>query len=117
MRSSLVVLSLAVLASTSCGTATPPTRAQTIAGLTGVAATGQMLYMQQCVSCHGPAGDASTISTNNKSMVAYVKANTAEATIGILIDGVPNTGMASFKGLSNTNLADLYAYVKNTLSK
>jgi mono/diheme cytochrome c family protein len=102
---------------TSCGTATPPTRAQTIAGLTGVAATGQMLYMQQCVSCHGPAGDAATPSTNNKSMVTYVKANTADAAIGILVDGVPNTAMVSFAALSNQQLADIYAYVKNTLSK
>jgi mono/diheme cytochrome c family protein len=116
-RLSLVVLSLTVLAFTSCGTATPPTRAQTIAGLTGVAATGQNLYMQQCVSCHGPAGDAMTASTDNKSMVAYVKANTSDAVIGIFIAGVPMTSMVSFQALSDQNLADIYAYVKNTLAK
>ncbi len=117
MRTTLVLLSLSVLALTSCGSATPATRAQTIAALTGVAATGQTLYMQQCVSCHGPAGDATTASTDNKSMVAYVKANNAETVIGILVDGVPSTSMVSFAALSNQNLADLYAYVKNTLAK
>lgn len=93
------------------------TRAQTILSMTGVSATGQTVYLQQCVSCHGAAGDAVTPNTDNKSMVAYVKANTAESVVNIVINGVPMTAMVSFAALSDQNMADLFAYVKGTLAK
>ncbi len=114
-RFSLSAAALTALAFSGCGGTTPPTRAQTIAALTGVAATGQGVYNAQCVSCH--QADGNGIAGVYKSATAYVKANTAEAFFNKLIDGVPNTSMVSYKTLTDQQLADCYAYIKNTLAK
>jgi mono/diheme cytochrome c family protein len=113
-RFSLSVAAVAAMTLSGCGGTTPPTRAQTIAALTGVAATGQSVYTAQCVSCHQADGNG---NASYKSATAFVKANTAEAFFNKTIDGVPGTAMVSYAALTNQQLADCYAYIKNTLAK
>ncbi len=111
-----LLLALATLAlAAGCGPAAPPSaRATTIAALTGVSATGQNLYAANCASCHGYDGKGS-ISSDYVSIAATVKSRTAGEFIDFILNGVPNTSMASFSTLSDQQLADIYAYVKTVL--
>lgn len=91
-----------------CG---PATRADQVATLTGVAASGRGVYEANCSSCHGSSGRGTTTG------VSLASARTKGATdfLGKVIEGVPGTAMSTFASLSDQQLADVYAYVTVTL--
>lgn len=108
---SLVALTLGLFAG--CG---PMSRTEKIAALTGTATAGKTVYEANCSSCHGSSGKG-TPSSSNVDITDHVKEHPAADFLAFIVNGVPNTNMASYASLSDQQLADLYAYIKNTLAK
>ena len=109
------LLALGVLAAAlvACGGAT---RAQKVAAISGVAADGKAIYDAQCSNCHGMDGKGVTTGTNTgTAVVDTIKDRTEESFIAATIYGVAGTQMASFANLSDQDLANVYAYIKETL--
>ena len=105
----MIVGGLAMTA-TACG---PMTRAEKVAATTGNAMAGQSLYAS-CASCHGSDGKG---TASGPSLVDAVGHHSSTQLIQTIIDGVPGTTMASYSGLTDQQLADIYAHIKQTLAK
>mgnify|MGYP000952077755 CR=1 FL=1 len=102
-----VMWSVIMLAAVSaCG---PMSREEKIAALTGTAATGATLYTAQCASCHGADGKG---TASGVDLWEPVKNDPATELLGVIINGKKGTSMASYSGLADQQLADLYAHLK-----
>lgn len=109
----LMILGTLTAGLVGCGGGTP-TRAETVAGLTGSATNGKSVYESTCSSCHGANAKGTATGSN---LVAAVKARTAESFLGSVINGVTGTVMTAYgNSMTDQQLADLLAYVKE-LSK
>ncbi|MFZ5442477.1 MAG: c-type cytochrome [Myxococcota bacterium] len=97
---------VALVAVSACG---PATREEKVAALTGSASSGAMLYAAQCASCHGADGKG---TASGVDLWEPAKNDPATEVIGVIINGKKGTAMASYSGLSDQQLADLYAHLK-----
>lgn len=73
---------------------------------------GQTVYQTNCVACHQAAGTgvpgAFPALANSKKVLGD-----PHAQVGVLLNGVPGTAMASFKQLSDVELAAVATYTRN----
>ena len=76
-------------------------------------ARGQQVYMANCAACHQPTGQG---VPNAFPALAGSKVvlGPKEAQILLVLHGKPNTAMASFKQLSDTELAAVVTYTRNS---
>ena len=88
---------MAFLALSGCAPDTP--RARSVVALQGDAARGAALYEQMCSQCHRDA-------TNWGVVIALYGASGVVSTV---INGVPHTRMPAFADMTDQQLADLYA--------
>jgi cytochrome c oxidase subunit II len=74
---------------------------------------GEKIYAANCVACHQPTGKgmppAFPALSGSKLVLGPV-----DAQIGILLNGRPGTAMQSFSRLSDTDLAAVITYTKNS---
>jgi cytochrome c oxidase subunit II len=74
---------------------------------------GQQIYMANCAACHQPTGvgvpNAFPPLAGSKVVVGP-----KEAQILLVLNGKPGTAMASFKQLSDTDLAAVVTYTRNS---
>jgi cytochrome c oxidase subunit II len=74
---------------------------------------GEKIYAANCVACHQPTGKgmppAFPALSGSKLVLGSV-----DAQIGILLNGRPGTAMQSFSRLSDTDLAAVITYTKNS---
>ena len=74
---------------------------------------GEKVYAANCVACHQPTGKgmppAFPALAGSKAVLAA-----AEQQINVLLIGRPNTAMQSFAQLSNTDLASVITFTKNS---
>jgi len=97
---------LAPLALTACG---PSDRANTIAGLTGDAASGQPLYVTHCAICHGATGGGGS----GPNLVAEFNERDEQAEkIDVILEG--EDSMPGFADtLSDQEIADIVSYLES----
>jgi cytochrome c oxidase subunit 2 len=109
MQKLLSVLALGlVLGVVGCDGGGGSDRANTIAGLSGDAASGETLFTAQCASCHG--ADAKSGSANENLVEAVGEG--AEF-IDVVLDGKDNGAMPAFKDtLSDQEIADIIAWLE-----
>jgi mono/diheme cytochrome c family protein len=102
-----------------------------IGNMLGSAAAGKALYRRYCIGCHGPQGDgagenAAWVDPKPRDFTAatFKCRSTPSGTLptdqdlyDAITRGFVNTGMPSWKPLTNQNRADLVAYVKGFSSK
>jgi cytochrome c oxidase cbb3-type subunit 3 len=79
-------------------------------------ARGQQIFASNCVGCHGLDGTGSQRAPNIVSNPQVQKLS-AEETFRIVSDGVPGTGMPSFKSLGPTAIRSTVAYVRSLQGK
>jgi mono/diheme cytochrome c family protein len=96
----------------------PPTRAQKVAALTGVVATGGMLYANGqkggCNTCHGPDGKSPTQPTF-PSLKNSATNDSVEKMAGYVLNGKNPPKMPAYKDfLIDQEVADIIAWVKAT---
>lgn len=97
---------LALFALTACG---PSDRANTIAGLTGDAASGQPLYATRCANCHGATGGGGL----GPNLVAEFNERDEQAEkIDVILEG--EDSMPGFADtLSDQEIADIVSYLES----
>ena len=74
---------------------------------------GQAVYLANCAACHGPAGQGVPPAfppLAGSKMVLGPK----EAQMHLVLNGKPGTAMASFKQLSDVELAAVVTYTRNS---
>jgi mono/diheme cytochrome c family protein len=87
------------------------TRTQTIAALTGSVAAGESSFANRgCAGCHGADGTGTSAGI---ALQGPLKSDPKEEIIDVLLNGVSGTSMASYSGLEDQEIADLYAYMKS----
>jgi mono/diheme cytochrome c family protein len=89
-------------------------RAERIAALTGVAATGQSRYTASCADCHGADGkgtNKSVVGGLTISLVKTRKVHTTPESLTYLLDGIAGTTMEGYSSWTDQQLADVWAYV------
>jgi mono/diheme cytochrome c family protein len=91
---------MAVLALSGCAPDTP--RARSVVALQSDAARGGALYEQNCSQCH--------LDPTNWGVVLALYG--ASGVVSTVINGVPHTRMPAFAGMTDQQLADLYAYLR-----
>jgi mono/diheme cytochrome c family protein len=96
----------ACLVLAACG---PVTRADEVALLTGTAAAGRKVFEANCASCHGSDAKGTKSGVN---LVEPAKTDPAAEFLGTVING-KGANMSSFAGLTDQQLADVYAYIKS----
>ena len=74
---------------------------------------GEKIYSANCVACHQPSGKGMPPAFPPLAGSKVVLA-AADQQINILLNGRPNTAMQSFAQLSNTDLAAVITYTKNS---
>jgi mono/diheme cytochrome c family protein len=109
MRCAMATM-FAVLAS-GCG---PMTREEKISALSGTASAGASLYSANCSSCHGVDGKG---AATFPSLVEPVKNDPKAEVVGVILNGKTGTSMMSYATLTDQQVADLYAYLKETVGK
>ena len=77
-------------------------RAGAIASMKGYPAGGQVLFRDNCESCHKPS--------SNEHLAQAVDGYGVVSTASIILDGA--LGMKAFPQFSDTQVADIYAYLK-----
>ena len=74
---------------------------------------GEKVYAANCIACHQPNGKgmppAFPALAGSKTVLAA-----AEQQINVVLNGRPNTAMQSFAQLSNTDLASVITFTKNS---
>ena len=76
-------------------------------------ARGQQVYMANCAACHQPTGQGVPNAFPALAGSKVVQ-GPKEAQILLVLHGKPNTAMASFKQLSDTELAAVVTYTRNS---
>ena len=74
-----------------------------------------MVYQANCVACHQATGKGvpnAFPALDGSKLVAGPKADQ----VAVLLNGRPNTAMVSFKQLSDTDLAAVISYTRNSWS-
>ena len=113
----LVALSLLVAACGSEDEAPPPSPPERIAALQGDATNGQALYELHCKICHAAdrQGDA---ATGGSSLVDNLPAQSDVESIQVIYHGSEEDPLMIPFGetgaLSDQEIADVYAYIKQT---
>ena len=74
---------------------------------------GEKIYSANCVACHQPGGKGMPPAFPPLAGSKVVLA-AADQQINLLLNGRPNTAMQSFAQLSNTDLASVITYTKNS---
>ncbi|MBL0121196.1 MAG: cytochrome c oxidase subunit II [Betaproteobacteria bacterium] len=74
---------------------------------------GEKVYAANCVACHQPSGKGMPPAFPPLAGSKVVLAS-ADQQINIVLNGRPNTAMVSFARLSNTELASVITYTKNS---
>ncbi|RPH60994.1 MAG: cytochrome c oxidase subunit II [Burkholderiales bacterium] len=89
-----------------------PTRQWALADLQ---ARGEKVYASNCAACHQPTGKGvpGAFAALDGSKVVL---GTQQAQIDLVLNGKPGTAMASFKQLSDTELAAVITYTRNAWS-
>jgi mono/diheme cytochrome c family protein len=91
------------------------TRTQKIAALTGsVTAGGTSFANRGCAACHGANGAG---TGSGVALQEPLKNDSKAEIIDVLLTGIPGTSMASYSGLEDQEIADLYAYMKSEFGK
>jgi putative heme-binding domain-containing protein len=80
-------------------------------------AKGKQLFLGMCSRCHGIEGGGGEGPNLNRPVLT--RANTDEALLTIIRDGIPDRGMPRIRRLTNTELHALIVYVRSlgTVSK
>ncbi len=88
-------------------------RAKTVAGLTGAAASGKTLYTSNCSGCHGPEGKG---TTSGIALAEPFTNDTLEKLAGYVLNGIPTAKppMPSYATLTDQQIADILAHGKAT---
>jgi mono/diheme cytochrome c family protein len=108
LLASASLLSVFALASQGCASkAVESPRSTTILSLKGDAALGQAVFTSKCINCHGADGRTGTAKDD---IVDHAKNETTDF-VNVVIAGKSGQ-MPSFGSLSDTDLANLLAYVK-----
>lgn len=95
----------------------PPT-VEPVASVPAPDRRGELVYQVYCASCHGPEGhgdgtSAATLKPPPRDFAArpWRFEPTSETIRRVTLDGIPNTGMASFRNLPQTDLDAVVAHV------
>jgi cytochrome c oxidase subunit II len=75
---------------------------------------GEKVYAQHCVACHQPAGQGSPQMKAPALAGSKLVTGPEEGQIDVVLNGRPNTAMQSFKQLSNTELAAVITFTRNS---
>src|SRR6266576_2616494 len=86
------------------------------AGHAAPASSGKQIFGSNCVGCHGLDGTGSQRAPNIVSNPQVQKLS-AEEMFRIVSDGVPGTGMPSFKSLGPPAIRSTVAYVRSLQGK
>jgi len=82
--------------------------------LAGLMARGEKVYAANCAACHGAGGKgAGPIKALDGSAIVT---GDADKTIAILLNGAANGAMPAWKQLSDTEIAAVITYIKNSWS-
>jgi mono/diheme cytochrome c family protein len=114
-----------------CGATVSFAQESHIGSLAGHASAGKALYRRYCIGCHGPQGDgagenAAWIDPKPRDFTAatFRCRSTPSGTLptdqdlyNAITRGFVNTGMPSWKPLTNQNRADLVACIKSFSAK
>jgi mono/diheme cytochrome c family protein len=107
----------ALLALTACGSAggtdAGSTRTDTLGALTGDATAGKTVFDANCASCHKVDGTGTP--PNFPALASSAKTWTKPQFFTILLEG--KGLMASYKTLSDQQLANVVEYVRTTFNK
>jgi mono/diheme cytochrome c family protein len=99
------LLLISALLATACG---PSDRANTIAGLTGDATSGQTLFSANCASCHGAMGGG---GSGPNLVSAFNETDEAAEHIDVILEG--EGAMQAFgDSLSDQEIADIVSYLE-----
>jgi mono/diheme cytochrome c family protein len=102
-RNAACAIALLALAGLSaCAPDTP--RARSVVALQGDAARGGALYERTCSQCHH----------DEKYWWVVIALYGASGVVSTVINGVPNTKMPAFADMTDQQLADLYAYLRQS---
>ena len=93
----------ALLALTACGASD---HANTIAGMSGDATSGQTLYSANCASCHGATGGGGS----GPNLVKAFNDDEKAELIDVILDG--DGDMPAFSSLSDQEIADIVSYLE-----
>ena len=78
-----------------------------------LAQRGEKVYAANCVACHQPAGQGAPPAF--PALVgSKVVTGAKEGQIDVVLNGKPNTAMASFKQLSDTEIAAVITFTRNS---
>jgi len=78
-----------------------------------LAQRGEKVYAANCVACHQPAGQGAPPAFPPLAGSKLVN-GAKEGQIDIVLNGKPNTAMASFRQLSDTDLAAVITFTRNS---
>jgi mono/diheme cytochrome c family protein len=86
--------------------------------------TGRELYVAQCAKCHKESGEGGEVVLDGRKMKAdnltddRRKRLTDEKMIKVMVDGIPDEGMPSYKDkLSEAEMREIVKYIRVDLQK
>ena len=79
-----------------------------------LAARGEKVYSQNCVACHQAAGQGTPAMKAPALAGSKFATGAEEGPIDTVLNGRPNTAMQSFARLSDTEIAAVITYVRNS---
>jgi mono/diheme cytochrome c family protein len=107
MKGLIFCSAVLALGLTACG---PDTRAERVLWTGGSAAGGKASFDAYCAGCHGADGRGTSRGENIITPAAWYG---EVAYLDAIIEGMVGTNMGSYAGLSDQQLADLYAYIRS----